>query len=65
MDGPFAETHEQIGGFILVEASDLKQAIQLASKIPAARLGGVEVRPVKGLSIGDQANDMKEVVNVS
>jgi hypothetical protein len=45
-DGPFTETHEQIGGFVLLEASDLNHAIQLASRIPPARLGGVEVRPV-------------------
>jgi hypothetical protein len=48
-DGPFAETHEQIGGFILIEAKDLNEAIQLASKIPVIRLGGIEVRPVKEL----------------
>jgi hypothetical protein len=49
-DGPFAETNEQIGGFILIEAKDLNEAIQLASKIPSVRLGGVEVRPVKPLT---------------
>jgi hypothetical protein len=49
-DGPFAETNEQIGGFILIEARDLDEAIQLASKIPVIRFGGVEVRPVKELS---------------
>jgi hypothetical protein len=49
-DGPFAETNEQIGGFILIEAKDLNEAIQLASKIPAIRLGGVEVRPIKPLT---------------
>ena len=48
-DGPFAETKEQIGGFILIDAADLNEAIQLASKIPAIRLGGVEVRPIKEL----------------
>jgi hypothetical protein len=48
-DGPFAETKEQIGGFILIEARDLNDAIQLASQIPGGRLGGVEVRPVKEL----------------
>jgi hypothetical protein len=48
-DGPFAETNEQIGGFILIEARDLNEAIQLASHIPGARFGGVEVRPVKEL----------------
>ena len=45
-DGPFAETNEQIGGFVLIEARDLNEAIQLASRIPPARLGGVEVRPI-------------------
>jgi hypothetical protein len=48
-DGPFAETKEQVGGFILIEAKDRNEAIQLASKIPALRLGAVEVRPVKEL----------------
>ena len=46
-DGPFAETKEQLGGFYLVEARDLNEAIQLAARIPAARLGSVEVRPVR------------------
>lgn len=46
-DGPFVETKEQVGGFILMEARDLNEAIQLAAKIPPARFGGVEVRPVK------------------
>jgi hypothetical protein len=53
-DGPFAETNEQIGGFILIEAKDLNEAIQLASKIPAIRLGGVEVRPIKELASSKQ-----------
>jgi len=44
-DGPFAETKEQLGGFILIEAADLNDAIQAASKIPMARLGSIEVRP--------------------
>jgi hypothetical protein len=48
-DGPFAETNEQIGGFILIDARDLNEAVQLASKIPSVRLGGVEVRPIKEL----------------
>jgi hypothetical protein len=52
-DGPFAETHEQIGGFILIEARDLNEAIQLASRIPAIRLGGIEVRPIKELTRSD------------
>jgi hypothetical protein len=46
-DGPFAETKEQLGGFILIEARDLNDAIRVASKIPAARFGSIEVRPVK------------------
>ena len=45
-DGPFAETREQLGGFYLIEARDLNEAIQVAAKIPSARLGSVEVRPV-------------------
>ena len=46
-DGPFAETKEAIGGYLLFEADDLDAAIELASRIPAARLGGaIEVRPV-------------------
>jgi hypothetical protein len=48
-DGPFAETNEQIGGFMLIEARDLNEAIRLASEIPGIVLGGVEVRPVKEL----------------
>jgi len=46
-DGPFAETKEQLAGFYMVEAQDLNEAIQLASKIPPAREGSVEVRPVR------------------
>ena len=45
-DGPFAETREQIGGYFLVEAKDLNEAIDIASRIPGARIGTVEVRPV-------------------
>ena len=46
-DGPFVETKEQVGGFILVEARDKNEAIQLASKIPVARFGAIEVREIK------------------
>ena len=46
-DGPFAETKEQLGGFYLIEAKDLNDAIQVASRIPSARTGSVEVRPVE------------------
>jgi len=45
-DGPFAETKEQLGGFYMIEARDLNDAIQIAAKIPSARLGSIEVRPV-------------------
>jgi hypothetical protein len=46
-DGPFAETKEELGGFYLLEADDLDSALEIASRIPAARLGGaIEVRPV-------------------
>ena len=48
-DGPFAETKEQLAGFYLIEAADLNEAIQIASKIPPAREGSVEVRPVREL----------------
>jgi hypothetical protein len=50
-DGPFAETKEQLLGFILIEARDLDQAIQLASRIPLARIGTIEVRPIKELTV--------------
>jgi hypothetical protein len=46
-DGPFAETKEQLGGFFLIEARDLSEAIQVASKWPSARLGSIEVRPIE------------------
>ena len=45
-DGPFAETKEQLGGFYLIEARDLNDAIQVASRIPSARYGSIEVRPI-------------------
>jgi len=46
-DGPFAETKEQLAGFYMIEARDLNEAIQLASKIPPARVGSIEVRPIR------------------
>jgi hypothetical protein len=49
-DGPFAETKEQLAGFYLLEARDLNEALQLASRIPPARVGSIEVRPVRELS---------------
>jgi hypothetical protein len=48
-DGPFAETKEQLAGFYLIEARDLNDAIQVASKIPPAREGSIEVRPIREL----------------
>ena len=50
-DGPFAETKEQLAGFYLIDATDLNEAIQLASKIPPARVGSIEVRPTRKLSV--------------
>jgi hypothetical protein len=49
-DGPFAETKEQFGGFFLINARDLNEAIQVASRFPSARLGSMEVRPVMQLA---------------
>jgi len=46
-DGPFVETKEQLGGFFLIEARDLNEAIQVVSRIPCARLGSIEVRAVR------------------
>lgn len=51
-DGPFAETKEQLAGFYLIDAKDLNDAIQVAGSIPAARVGCVEVRPVRQLNPG-------------
>jgi len=49
-DGPFAETKEQLGGFILIEARDLNDAIRVAGKIPPGRFGSIEIRPVSELT---------------
>jgi hypothetical protein len=49
-DGPFAETKEQLGGFYLIDAKNLDDAIQVAAKIPSARFGTIEVRPVVDFS---------------
>ena len=48
-DGPFAETKEQLAGFYLLEAASLEEAIEMAAKIPPAREGSIEVRPVREL----------------
>ena len=49
-DGPFAETREQLGGYFLIDAKDRDEAIAIAARIPGARIGTVEVRPVKEIS---------------
>jgi hypothetical protein len=49
-DGPYVETKEQLGGYYVIEANDLNEAIQIASRIPSARWGGVEVRPIMDFS---------------
>ena len=49
-DGPFAETKEQLAGFYLIDAKDLDDAIEMAARIPPARVGSIEVRPVRELS---------------
>lgn len=49
-DGPFAETKEQLGGFYLVEAASQEEAVKMAVKIPGARFGSVEVRPIMAFS---------------
>jgi hypothetical protein len=49
-DGPFAETKEQLAGFYALEARDLNEAIQVASRIPPARFGSIEIRPVRELA---------------
>jgi hypothetical protein len=45
-DGPFAETREQLGGYYLIEAKDLDQAVGIAAKVPTAKYGSIEVRPI-------------------
>jgi hypothetical protein len=45
-DGPFAETREQLGGYYLIEAKNLDEAIGIAARIPGARVGSIEVRPI-------------------
>ena len=52
VDGPFAETKEQLLGFYVIDARDLSEAVRLAAGIPAARVGSVEVRPVRELEVG-------------
>ncbi len=62
-DGPFAETREQLGGYFLVDARDLDEALEIAAQIPGARFGTVEVRPVvdlSGLAASQTAGLMEE-----
>ncbi len=54
-DGPFAETREQLGGYFLIDAKDLNEAIQIAARIPSARTGSIEVRPVMEIMAGVSA----------
>lgn len=51
MDGPFAETKEHLAGFYMIEARDLDEAIRIASRIPPARIGSIEIRPARELQI--------------
>jgi hypothetical protein len=63
-DGPFAETKEQLGGFYMIEARDLNDAIQVASKIPSARIGSIEVRPVVDFSKEAQERERQQAQQV-
>jgi hypothetical protein len=62
-DGPFAETKEQLGGFYLIDATDLNDAIQVAARIPSARLGAIEVRPVMDFSREAAAREQGEAAH--
>ncbi|HKQ35102.1 MAG TPA: YciI family protein [Nitrospiraceae bacterium] len=55
-DGPFAETKEQLGGYFLIEACDLNEAIQVASKFPSVRFGTMEVRPVRDFQLNSRSS---------
>ncbi len=52
-DGPFAETKEQLGGFLAIDVRDMNDAIRVAAHFPAARIGSIEVRPMKELGCAD------------
>jgi len=54
LDGPYAETKEQLGGFFLIEARDREEAVEVASRWPSARLGSIEVRPIEEVLPEDQ-----------
>ena len=57
-DGPFAETKEQLGGFYLINATDLNDAIQVAGRIPSARTGSIEVRPIRVFDAHSSSREM-------
>lgn len=59
-DGPFAETKEQLGGYVLIEARDLNEAIRIAAEMPPARNGSIEVRPLRELTPRDAMADTDE-----
>jgi hypothetical protein len=63
-DGPFAETKEQLAGFYMIEAKDLNEAIRIASKIPPARVGSIEVRPIRPIreSVAEARSRQREAV---
>jgi hypothetical protein len=54
-DGPFAETREQLGGYYLIDAKDLDEAIGIAERIPGARVGSIEVRPIASMPMNSAA----------
>lgn len=56
-DGPFAETKEQVGGFFLINAKDLNEAVQVASKFPSARFGSLELRPVREFQVSSHPEE--------
>jgi hypothetical protein len=58
-DGPFAETKEQLGGFYLIEAANLDDAIEAASRIPGAKVGSIEIRPIVAFP-GDESHEAHE-----
>jgi hypothetical protein len=64
-DGPFAETKEALGGFYLVDAKDLDEAIELAARIPAAKHGSIEVRPIWEYVSGEMASSSPETVGAA
>jgi hypothetical protein len=63
-DGPFAETKEQLAGFYMIEAKDLNEAIRIAAKIPPARVGSIEVRPIRPIreSVAEARSRQREAV---